>query len=74
MPVDCLTQKQYNKRLDKCSGGDIPVGVLKQCDFCFQTLTNCVNQSIVRGKFPDSSKLANVFPVCKAKNPLDKTN
>ena len=57
-------------RLNESSRGDI----LKQCDLCFQALTNCINQSIVSGTFPDSLKLANISAVYKAKDPLDKTN
>ena len=40
----------------------------------FQALENCINQSIVSGKFPDPLRLANISPVYKAKDPLDKTN
>ena len=38
-------------RLDKSSSGDIPADILRRCDLCFQTLTNCINQSIVSGRF-----------------------
>ena len=41
---------------------------------CFTALTNCINQSIVSGKFPDSLKLASISSVYNAKDPLDKTN
>ena len=61
-------------RLDKSSSADVPADILKQCDLCFQALTNCINQSIVNGKFPDSLKPANISPVYKAKDPLDKAN
>ena len=61
-------------RVDKSSSGDIPVDILKQCDLYFQALTNCINQCIVSEKFPDSLKLANIYPVYKAKDPLDKAN
>ena len=61
-------------RLDKSSSGDIPADILRRCDLCFQALTNCINQSIVSGKFPDSFKLASISPVYKAKDPCDKTN
>ena len=50
-------------RLDKSSSGDILADILKQCDLCLQALTNCINQSIVSGKFPDLLKLANISPV-----------
>ena len=61
-------------RSDKSSSGDIPADTLRRCDLCFQPLTNCINQSIVSGKFPDSLKIASISPVYKAKDPLDKTN
>ena len=35
---------------------------------------NFINQSIVNGKFPDLLKLANVSPIYKVKDPLDRTN
>ena len=61
-------------RLDKSSSGNIPADVLIQQDLRFQALINCINQSIVNGKFPDLSKLAKVSSVYKTKDPLDKTN
>ena len=61
-------------RLDKSSNGDIPADILRRCDLCFQFLTNCINQSIVSGKFPDSLKLASISPVYKSKDPVDRTN
>ena len=61
-------------RLDKSSSVDIPAGILRPCDLCFQALTNFINQSIVSRKFLNSLKLASISPVYKAKDPLDKTN
>ena len=61
-------------RLDESSGGDIPADILRPCDLCFLALTNCINQSIVSRKFPDSSKFVCISPVHKAKDPLNKTN
>ena len=58
--------------MQKSSGGNIPADILNQCDLCFQALTNCINQSIVSGKFPDSLKLENTSPLYKAIDPLDK--
>ena len=37
-------------------------------------LQKLVNDAIISGKFPDNPKLADVTPVFKKKNPLDKTN
>ena len=61
-------------RLIRSSCGDISAGILKQWDFCFQVLTNCINKSKVSGKFPNSLKLANISPVCNAKDTLNKIN
>ena len=61
-------------RLIRSSCGDISAGILKQCDFCFQVLTNFINKSIVSEKFPNSLKLANISQVCNAKDTLNKTN
>ena len=61
-------------RLDKSSNDDVPADILRRCDLCFQSLTNCINQSIVSKNFPDSMKLASVSPVYKAKDPLYKIN
>ena len=61
-------------RLDKSSSGDISADILRRCDLCFQALTNCINQSVVSGKLPDSLKLASISPLYKSKNSLDKTN
>ena len=60
--------------LDKTSSGDIPVDILRRCDLCFKALTNCIYQSIVSGKFPDSLKLASISRVYKSKDTLGKTN
>ena len=43
-------------------------------NLCFQALTNCINQSIVSGMFPDTLKLTSFSPVYKAKDLLDKIN
>ena len=48
---------------DKAVSGEIPVKLLKGCDFSFHALTNCINESIENGPFPDSLKEANIAPV-----------
>ena len=58
----------------KAVGGEIPTKILKECDFTFYVLTKCINKSIDTGYFPDSLKLANVTPVFKKEDPLDKCN
>ena len=47
---------------------------MKECEFTFDVLTNCINKSIEAGYFPDSLKLANVALVFKKEDPFDKSN
>ena len=61
-------------KTDKAVIGKIPVKLLKDCDFSFYVLTNCINESIENGRFPDSLKEANIAPVYKSKNPFKKAN
>ena len=37
-------------------------------------LTDCINSSILNGKFPDELKLADVIPIFKKLDPFDKAN
>ena len=41
--------------------GEIPVKLLKNCDFSFYVLTNCIDESIESGRFPDSLKEDNII-------------
>ena len=50
-------------KTNKAVGGEIPTKILKECEFTFDVLTNCINKSIETGYFPDSLKLENVAPV-----------
>ena len=61
-------------KIDKAVSGDIPVNLLKDCDFSFRALTNCINKSIENRTFPDSLKEAIITPVYKSKNPFEKSN
>ena len=54
-----------NLKTNKAVGGEIPTKILKECEYNFDVLTNCINKSIETGYFPDSLKLANVAPVFK---------
>ena len=38
---------------NKASGGDIPIQILKQSGFTYQILTDCINDAINKGVFPD---------------------
>ena len=55
-------------------GGDIPTKILKECEFTFDIITACINKAIETANFPDSLKMANVTPVFKKEDPLDKSN
>ena len=59
---------------NKASGGDIPIKILKQSGFTYQILTDCINDAINKGIFPDSLKIANITPVHKKNEPTDKEN
>ena len=52
----------------------MPTKILNECELTFDVLTKCVYKSIETGYFPDSPKLANVAPVFKKEDPLDKSN
>ena len=57
---------------NKSVGGEIPIQIFKESEFTFEILTNCINKSI--GCFPDSFKEANITPIFKRDDPLDKSN
>ena len=59
---------------DKTSGGDIPIQMFKRSGFTYQILTDCINDAINKGVFPDSLKTANIAPVHKKDKPTDKEN
>ena len=58
----------------KSVGGEIPTKILKECEFTFEILTQCVNISFGSGEFPDCLKQTNVSPIFKKDDPLDKEN
>ena len=68
--------KQVIKDLksNKSVGGDIPTNILKECNFTFSTLADCINKSFENGAFPDCLKEASVTPIFKKDDPLDKEN
>ena len=61
-------------KTDEAVSGEIPVKLLKDCDFSFCALTKCINKSIENGTFPDSLKEAKTDSVYKAKHPFEKAN
>ena len=59
----------------KSVGGEIPIQMLKESEFTFECLKNCINHSIEEtGIFPSSLKLGNITPIFKKDDPLDKSN
>ena len=56
---------------NKASGGDIPIQILKKSGFTYQILTNCINDAIDKGVFPDSLKIATITPVHKKDESTD---
>ena len=47
------------------AAGEIPLHILKQCGFTYKMLTDCINNALSQGVFPDSLKSANITPVRK---------
>ena len=55
--------------------GDIPVNLLKgTTDISVGNLTNIINKSFENGRFPNELKQAEIFPIFKKKDNLDKEN
>ena len=50
---------------NKAAGGDISLKLLKECDFTYEKLTNCINNSLSGRSFPDSLKRVNITPVTR---------
>ena len=48
--------------------------LIKRCDFIFEKLSSCINESSNNNKFPDSLKLSEIIPIHKKDDPTDKTN
>ena len=48
--------------------------ILKEFEFTFEILTQCINKSFASGELPDCLKQANVSPIFKKDDPLDKEN
>ena len=56
---------------NKASGGDIPIQILKKSGLTYQILTNCINDAIDKGVFPNSLKIASITPVHKKDKSTD---
>ena len=59
----------------KSTSGDIPIQVIKETiDLIIHPLTDYLNSSINNGIFPNKMKLADVIPIFKKIEKLDKSN
>ena len=63
-----------NVPTNEASGDDIPIQTLKQTGFTHQILTDCINDAINKGVFPDSLKIANITPAHKKDEPTEEEN
>ena len=65
VPVSYVESIIKNIPNNKAAGGEIPLHILKQCGFTYQVLTDCINDALSQGIFPDSLEFANITPVHK---------
>ena len=72
--VDDVKTVIQDLKNNKSVGGEKPIQILKESEFTFETLTNCINKSIETGYFPDSLKEGNITPIFKKDDSLDKSN
>ena len=59
---------------NKSVGGEIPTQVLKESEFIFEILTNCISKFIETGSLPNSLKEANITHIFRKDDPLGKSN
>ena len=59
---------------NKSVGGEIPTQVLKESEFIFEILTNCISKFIETGSLPNSLKEANITHIFRKDDPFDKSN
>ena len=59
----------------KNTSGAIPIKIVKLANkkIC-NDLANCINECIKQNKFPSELKIADIIPIFKKEDPLDKTN
>ena len=60
--------------LDKTSPSKIPIKILKEGQFCFSELANCIKKSLKNNESLDTLKLSGITPVFKKLNPSYKEN
>ena len=56
----------------KSVGWDLPTNIFKEYKFTFSVLADCINKYFETGIFSDCLKEANVTPIFKRDDPLDK--
>ena len=74
VPVNYVESIIKNIPNNKAARGEIPLHILKQCGFTYQMLTDCINDALPQGIFPDSLKFANITPVHKKDKATGKQN
>ena len=72
--VDDVKTVIQDLKNNKSVGGEIPIQILKESEFTFETLTNCINKSIETGYFSNIFKEATITPIFKKDDPIDKSN
>ena len=76
-PVTTDEVKKVIKDLktNKSAGGEIPIQILKESEYTFECLKNCINHSSEETAFfPSSLKLGNITPTFKKDDPIDKSD
>ena len=72
--VNYVNQVIKDRKSTKSVDWDIPTNILNECNFTFSVLADCINKSFENGVFPNCFKEANVTPIFKKDDPLDKEN
>ena len=72
--VNDVKQVIKDLKSNKSVSGDMPTNILKEFNFTFSELTNCINKSFENGALLDCFKEAKVTPIFKKDDLLDKEN
>ena len=72
VPVKYVENFIKNIPDNKAAGGEIPLHILKQSGFTYQMLTDCINNALSEGIFPESLTFVNITPVHKRDEATDK--
>ena len=59
---------------NKSTEGEIPIRILKECEFTFEFLKNSINKSIEDGSFRDSLNKRNIARIFKKDDPFNNSN